>query len=89
MRSFLKNLRLERRRQDFGLPATNESYDMVFYGNPGTGKTSVARLIPEMLCKIGILKTGAPFLEVGRSDLVGAVIGEYCWAHFAFCRCSN
>lgn len=76
MRSFLKNIRLEKRRRDFGLPATEEAFDMVFYGNPGTGKTSLARLLPEMLCKIGILKAGAPFLEVGRGDLVGAVIGK-------------
>jgi stage V sporulation protein K len=75
MRAFLKNLRLERRRQELGLPVTVDTFDMVFYGNPGTGKTSVARLIPEMLRKIGILKAGAPFLEVGRGDLVGAVIG--------------
>ena len=75
MRSFLKNIRLEKRRLDFGLPATEEAFDMVFYGNPGTGKTSLARLLPEMLCKMGILKAGAPFLEVGRGDLVGAVIG--------------
>lgn len=75
MRAFLKNLRLERRRQEMGLPVTVEAFDMVFYGNPGTGKTSVARLIPQMLQKIGILKKGSPFLEVGRGDLVGAVIG--------------
>jgi DNA helicase TIP49 (TBP-interacting protein) len=48
---------------------------VLLVGPPGTGKTSVARLIPEMLRKIGILKAGAPFLEVGRGDLVGAVIG--------------
>ena len=75
MRAFLKNLRLERRRQDLGLPPASDTFDMVFYGNPGTGKTSIARLIPEMLRQIGILKTGAPFLEVGRGDLVGAFIG--------------
>ena len=75
MRAFLKNLRLERRRQELGLPKSVEVFDMVLFGNPGTGKTSVARLIPEMMRQIGILKAGAPFLEVGRSDLVGSVIG--------------
>jgi len=77
MRSFLKSLRLERRRKELGVPLGSEAegYDMVFYGNPGTGKTSVARLVPKLLQKLGVLKKSAPFLELGRGDLVGAYIG--------------
>ncbi|KAJ1484936.1 P-loop containing nucleoside triphosphate hydrolase protein [Baffinella frigidus] len=76
LRAFLRNLRLEARRREVGLPASGPaSYDMVFYGNPGTGKTSVARLVPMILQRIGALAPNAPFLEVGRSDLVGAFIG--------------
>ena len=76
LRAFLRNLRLEARRREVGLkPSGPASYDMVFYGNPGTGKTSVARLVPRILARIGALGADAPFLEVGRSDLVGAFIG--------------
>mmetsp|Transcript_4585 Transcript_4585/g.16684 ORF Transcript_4585/g.16684 Transcript_4585/m.16684 type:complete len:297 (+) Transcript_4585:52-942(+) len=76
IRSFLKNLRLENRRKEVGLePLGNNDFDMVFYGNPGTGKTSVARLVPKMLQRMGVLSSHAPFLEVGRGDLVGSYIG--------------
>ena len=78
LRSFVRSLRLDQRRRELGLlPAERapEAHDMVFYGNPGTGKTSVARLVPRLLERIGLLKPGAPFAEVGRQDLVGAYIG--------------
>jgi hypothetical protein len=78
LKSFVRNLRLDQRRRELGLlpPEDHvETYDMVFYGNPGTGKTSIARLIPKLLERIGIVKPGAPFAEVGRQDLVGAYIG--------------
>jgi DNA replication protein DnaC len=78
LRSFVHNLRIDQRRRAVGLNPPEdhvETYDMVFYGNPGTGKTSIARLIPRLLERIGIVKHGAPFAEVGRQDLVGAYIG--------------
>ena len=48
---------------------------MCFYGNPGTGKTEVARIIAGLLCEIGVLPTNQ-VIEVDRSDLVGAYVGE-------------
>lgn len=47
---------------------------MIFTGNPGTAKTTVARLFTEIMKENDILKTGA-FVEVGRSDLVGKYVG--------------
>ena len=47
---------------------------MVFTGNPGTAKTTVARLIGQILAEEGILPTGE-FIEVGKSELVGPAVG--------------
>ena len=47
---------------------------MIFTGNPGSAKTSVARLLAEILKKEGVLESGA-FVECGRSDLVGQFVG--------------
>lgn len=47
---------------------------MIFTGNPGTAKTTVARLLAEIMKETGVLKTGA-FIECGRADLVGKYVG--------------
>ena len=53
----------------------NLNLHMCFYGNPGTGKTEVARIIAGILCEIGVLPSSR-VVEVDRSDLVGSYVGE-------------
>ena len=62
-------------RAEKGLPNTNMSYHMVFTGNPGTGKTTVARIVAGIYKEIGILKKGH-LVETDRSGLVAEYVGQ-------------
>lgn len=63
------------KRKQSGLISKNIGLHMAFTGNPGTGKTTVAKILGEMLHKKGLVKSDA-FVEVTRDDLVGKYIGH-------------
>ncbi|WP_406040107.1 AAA family ATPase [Succinimonas sp.] len=65
---------VSKRRKDLGLDDSIKSRHMIFTGNPGTAKTTVARLLSEILREEGILEHGS-FVECGRSDLVARYVG--------------
>lgn len=73
--SLMNYVRVEKRKEVLGLPINPIALHMAFLGNPGTGKTTVARLVGKILKSIGILKKGQ-LIEVTQQNLVSAYNGQ-------------
>ena len=67
--------KVQKRRAEEGLKTSEVSKHMIFTGSPGTGKTTIARIISKYLKAIGVL-TGGQLVEVSRADLVGRYVGH-------------
>jgi SpoVK/Ycf46/Vps4 family AAA+-type ATPase len=68
-------LRVERLRADAGMKSPTITRHLVFTGNPGTGKTTVARLVSGIYASLGLLSQGQ-LIEVDRSELVAGYLGQ-------------
>ena len=75
VRGLVNFLRVQKHRKDAGLPENKISMHMVFEGNPGTGKTTVARILGRLFGAIGVLDKGH-LVETDRSGLVAEFVGQ-------------
>jgi hypothetical protein len=75
VRRMTSMLTVQQLRTERGLPAIETSHHLVFTGNPGTGKTTVARLLSQIYRAVGVVSTGQ-LVETDRSKLVAGYVGQ-------------
>ena len=75
VRSLINLIKVRKMRQEHDLKVMDMSFHMVFTGNPGTGKTTVARLVAKIYKQLGFLSTGQ-LIETDRSGLVAGYVGQ-------------
>lgn len=75
IRSLINMIKTNQKREELGLPVKQLTYHAIFCGSPGTGKTTIARILGRIYQTLGVLKKGH-VVEVDRSGLVAGYVGQ-------------